>query len=368
MSSKGKKWLIAILVVLVALPFAAFFTVTQLILKPTQIQQDQAEQLAKEVTLLRGKYGQIRELELARTLIEEQLSRRSTALDVLDVVALHIPNEVTLDSVTFSESRGSGGNNITLRGKVEQDDRNKLQKYSDRLRMVKVLDEKTDDRKDLFSQVQPPNMDARAGGYLSWYIICWIRQEETTSVKNGASSGQRSTPATYRREKALVMLINSKKRKSLKESLTRFEQEKANLGSEGQLDQRLATLKSELNSLLGSGITLVPSQDHALKLMRMLDSKGRRSGLNIIRSRGRQGSTRSDKEFEELKRTISFQSDMFKLVDFLKNMSEEPSMIRVSDMKVFPTADRKQLRVDLTFVTSYPKPKPQSKSKKSKKK
>ena len=179
MSSKGKKWLIAILVVLVALPFAAFFTVTQLILKPTQIQQDQAEQLAKEVTLLRGKYGQIRELELSRTLIEEQLSRRSTALNVLDVVALHIPNEVTLDSLTFSESSGSkGGDNVTtLRGKVEQDDRNKLQEYSERLRMVKVLDEKTDDRKDLFSRVQPPNMDARAGGYLDWYIVCLLRRE-----------------------------------------------------------------------------------------------------------------------------------------------------------------------------------------------
>ena len=101
--------------------------------------------------------------------------------------------------------------------------------------------------------------------------------------------------------------------------------------------------------------------------MDVVEKKVRRSGLNIARSRGSQGSARSDKEFEELKRTISFQSDMFKLVDFLKNMSEEPSMIRVSDMKVFPTADRKLLRVDLTFVTSYPKPKPYSKSKKSKK-
>jgi len=366
-SSKGKKWLIAILVVLVALPFAAFFTVTQLILKPTQIQQDQAEQLAKEVTLLRGKYGQIRELELSRTLIEKQLSRRSTALNVLDVVALHIPNEVTLDSVTFSESRVDGVN-ISLRGRVEQGDRQKLQEYSDRLRMAKVKDGLTQTNRNLFTEVQPPNLDARAGGYLDWSIICLIRQEETTSVKNGASSGQRSTPATYRREKALVMLINSKKRKSLKESLTRFEQEKANLGSEGQLDQRLATLKSELNSLLGSGITLVSSEAQARKLMEVLSVKGRRSGLKFTRSRGIRGSARSDKEFEELKRSISFQSDMFKLVDFLQIMSEEPSMIRVSDMKVFPTADRKQLRVDLTFVTSYPKPKPQSKSKKSKKK
>ena len=112
-------------------------------------------------------------------MLNEQLELRETAISVLKAVAEHMPTNVTLDSLTFSESGGSkGGDNVTtLRGKVEQDDRNKLQEYSERLRMVKVLDEKTDDRKDLFSRVQPPNMDARAGVYLDWYIVCLLRRE-----------------------------------------------------------------------------------------------------------------------------------------------------------------------------------------------
>ena len=117
-------------------------------------------------------------LNVQKQLLENQLDLRETALSVLNAVSVHMPEAITLDSVVFSESRGSTGNNITLRGKVEQDDRQKLQEYTEKLRMVKVLDKRTEDRKSLFSQVQPPNMDARAGGYLDWYIICLLRREE----------------------------------------------------------------------------------------------------------------------------------------------------------------------------------------------
>ena len=59
---------------------------------------------------------------------------------------------------------------------------------------------------------------------------------------------------------------------------------------------------------------------------------------------------------------------MIKLVHFMKIVSEEQSMIRVSDMKIFPTADRRELQVDLTFVASYLKPETDSKSSKGSKK
>ena len=108
----------------------------------------------------------------------EQLALRMTALNVLKAVAEYMPEEVTLNSVTFSESRSKGGNNIMLRGQVQQEDRQKLQRYSDQLAEVKVMDSRTLDEKILFSQVQPPNMDARRGGYLDWYIICLLRREE----------------------------------------------------------------------------------------------------------------------------------------------------------------------------------------------
>ncbi|MCH2378682.1 MAG: hypothetical protein MK236_04590 [Pedosphaera sp.] len=133
---------------------------------------------------------------------------------------------------------------------------------------------------------------------------------------------------------------------------------------------RLKDVKTELKTLRGLDDTKdVTSLDHAQKLMKMVETKARRSGLNITRTRGSQGSARGNKEFDEYKRTISFQSGMIELVDFLKNVSEEQSMIRVSDMKILPTPDRRYLKVDLTFIASFPKAEIESKpSKKGKKK
>jgi hypothetical protein len=144
------------------------------------------------------------------------------------------------------------------------------------------------------------------------------------------------------------------------------------LGKNGLLagaETDLKDVKTELKTLRGLDDTKdVTSLDHAQKLMKMVETKARRSGLNITRTRGSQGSARGNKEFDEYKRTISFQSGMIELVDFLKNVSEEQSMIRVSDMKILPTPDRKYLKVDLTFIASFPKPEPESKSSKKGKK
>ena len=142
-------------------------------------QVSRAEQLAGvENKTLKKANKEMRTLVVQKQLLEDQLELRMTALSVLHAVSVHIPEELTLDSVTFSETRGgSGGNNIMLRGKVEQDDRQKLQDYSDQLAKVTVLDNQTQDEKALFSQVQPPNMDARAAGYLDWLIVCLLRRE-----------------------------------------------------------------------------------------------------------------------------------------------------------------------------------------------
>lgn len=129
------------------------------------------------------------------------------------------------------------------------------------------------------------------------------------------------------------------------------------------VEMRLKDVKTDLKTLRGlEDAKVVSGQDHARKLMDTLETKARRSGLNITRTRGSQGSARSNKEFHEYKRTISFQSGMIELVDFLKNVSREQSMIRVSDMTILPTPDRKYLKVDLTFVASFPKSETDSKS------
>lgn len=131
------------------------------------------------------------------------------------------------------------------------------------------------------------------------------------------------------------------------------------------VEARLKDVKTDLKTLRGlEDAKVVSGQDHARKLMDTLETKARRSGLNITRTRGSQGSARGNKEFDEYKRTISFQSGMIELVDFLKDVSEGQSMIRVSDMTILPTPERKYLKVDLTFIASFPKPEIDSKSSK----
>ena len=141
---------------------------------------------------------------------------------------------------------------------------------------------------------------------------------------------------------------------SLKKSLEGFEQKNIKLSKNAgakeleDLKMSVATLKKEIGE--------VPDKKQAGKLMAEINSKGRRSGLNFTRSRGSQGGTRKNKDFDEERRAVSFQADLVGLVEFLKNVSEEEkSMIRVGSLSVSPTTDRKQLRVDMTFVASYPK-------------
>jgi len=150
---------------------------------------------------------------------------------------------------------------------------------------------------------------------------------------------------------------------SLQGSLKDFEEKNAALADLPKLikevEKEVQTLETETG-----GVT---DGRQAQKLMEEIESKARRSGLNFTRSRGQSGSSRKNQDFEEAKRTVSFQSGLIDLVEFLKNVSEGKSMIRVSNMTIMPTTDRKQLKVDLTFTASYPKPEVESKSKKSKK-
>ena len=150
---------------------------------------------------------------------------------------------------------------------------------------------------------------------------------------------------------------------SLQSSLKDFEEKNAALADLPKLikevEKEVQTLETETG-----GVT---DGRQAQKLMEEIESKARRSGLNFTRSRGQSGSSRKNQDFEEAKRTVSFQSGLIDLVEFLKNVSEGKSMIRVSNMTIMPTTDRKQLKVDLTFTASYPKPEVESKSKKSKK-
>ena len=147
----------------------------------------------------------------------------------------------------------------------------------------------------------------------------------------------------------------------LQASLKGFEKKNAALADLPKLIEGVIKEVQTLETETG-GVT---DGRQAQKLMEEIESKARRSGLNLTRSRGQSGSSRKNQDFEEAKRTVSFQSDLIDLVEFLKNVSEGKSMIRVSSLTIMPTTDRKQLKVDLTFTASYPKPEVETKSKKT---
>ena len=162
----------------------------------------------------------------------------------------------------------------------------------------------------------------------------------------------------------VVWLFMGPELKSLNTSLKDFEEKNEALADLPKLIKGLAEDVKTLEIETGGATDGRKAQ----KLMEEIESKARRSGLNFTRSRGQAGSSRKNQDFEEAKRTVSFQSGLIDLTEFLKNVSEGKSMIRVSQLTVAPTTDRKQLKIDLTFVASYPKKSEvESKSKKSKK-
>jgi Tfp pilus assembly protein PilO len=130
------------------------------------------------------------------------------------------------------------------------------------------------------------------------------------------------------------------------------------------LKEKLKDKRTEVKSQIGN-TKKIKDGEQAANLIDLVERQALISGLNLGTSRGGQGSRLRDQDFEEFKRTIKFTGNLVDLTTFLKTMSEEKSMIRVSDMTIQPTRDKKLLAVDLTFVASYPvsEPEPKSKSK-----
>jgi len=119
----------------------------------------------------------LKSLEVEHRLLKDQLELRATALNVLKAVAEEFPEEMTLQSLTFSEKSGKR-NNIILRGQMKQEAREKLRVYFEQLRQATVKNKDTKEEEQLFSLVGAPSTDARPGGYLNWSIACYLRREE----------------------------------------------------------------------------------------------------------------------------------------------------------------------------------------------
>lgn len=147
--------------------------------------------------------------------------------------------------------------------------------------------------------------------------------------------------------------------------------DQSNIRKMSNLDAELKKANTEVATLRNGKLRLVTDGKEAQNLMKTVQKRALTSGLNITRSRPGSLTRRKGQDFEEFKQNILLHGDQLQLTDFLKKMADNHSMIRVSKMNIQPATNaRKQLKVDLTFVASYPKPeeesKPKSKPKKKK--
>ena len=348
-NSKGPRWFLIIPGVFVILGLSSYLLFTQFILKPIENEEKRAYQLSRENRKLRKEYEERQSILMQ---VVKAKRARLLAMNALEAMAGNIPDGVTLDSLSFAETRSSDGNNIILRGRVSQENRSKLVDYADALAKAKNAQSAN---QPLFSEVMPPNMDARAGGYLSWYIICIIKMEELNTVDaSNPILPEAPQPVNYKWEieeqSPLKIFLDGKKR--LKSVAAKLQKEKK---AYNQIFASIQTIEAGGKSIPSGFLPFARDARQAQKLMlEGIQSEARRAGLNFTRSRGSQsGSRRTDQVFDEHRRIVSFQCEPKDLVNFIQSIHQEMTAVRVSSMSIMPTTDRQQLKVDLTLSKSY---------------
>ncbi|MBC8324795.1 MAG: hypothetical protein H8E27_04135 [Verrucomicrobia subdivision 3 bacterium] len=120
---------------------------------------------------------------------------------------------------------------------------------------------------------------------------------------------------------------------------------------------------------LNPNASVASGSEQAAKVLETLRREAEGNGITLTRNDLARSGTRKDNPFEEHKRSVAFETSLINFVKFLQDVAgKEDSMIRVSDYKISPTADRQRIQVQMSFVASYPKPNfGENKSKKKKK-
>jgi hypothetical protein len=115
--------------------------------------------------------------------------------------------------------------------------------------------------------------------------------------------------------------------------------------------------------------SVASGSEQAAKVLETLRREAEGNGITLTRNDLARSGTRKDNPFEEHKRSVTFETNLINFVKFLEDVAgKEDSMIRPSDFKISPTADRQRIQVQMSFVASYPKPNFGEKKSKKKKK
>ena len=116
---------------------------------------------------------------------------------------------------------------------------------------------------------------------------------------------------------------------------------------------QISFYQKKINELVKAGLD-VPAEDQQNKFSNDILQQQAASGVNLI-STGHTTSRTNSPFFVELIQTINVQSGESQLVDFLYQLGNGPSLIRVRGLSMHTDPSHQQIAAGVTLVASYQK-------------
>ena len=352
---KGPRLFFIIPGILIIFGLTSYLAFNQFILKPIAAEEERAYQLSRENRKLSKEYEDRQSILMQ---VVNAKRSRLLAMNTLEAAAGNIPEELSLGFIHSVEVRGEG-NNITLNGEVKSGQGKRVDDYRNNLARIMVTDPVSKKQRKLFHDVT--TVDSREGaagveGPGRWTIVCMIRPDAVNA--SNPILPEAPQPVNYKWEmeerSPLKIFLDGKKR--LKSVAAKLQKEKK---AYNQIFASIQTIEAGGKSIPSGTLPFAGDARQAQKLLEGIQSEARRAGLNFTRavSRVQQGSSRRKGEiFDVHRRHVSFQCNPKDLANFIRSINQETAAVRVSNMKILPTADRKQLKVDLTLSVHTLKP------------
>jgi hypothetical protein len=120
------------------------------------------------------------------------------------------------------------------------------------------------------------------------------------------------------------------------------------------------TYQKLLRELAGQGSQVI-REEQTLKLQQTVQSQALASGVTInsyAMQNSRTTTTVTNAFFDEQSLVVTYDTNYRPLINFLVNLAEDESMIRVRNMDVKPDLSRQRLQGNITLVASYQKSRP----------
>ena len=343
---KGPRLFFIIPGILIIFGLTSYLAFNQFILKPIAAEEERAYQLSRENRKLSKEYEDRQSILMQ---VVNAKRSRLLAMNTLEAAAGNIPEELSLRYINSVEAR-DGGNNITLNGEVKSGQGKRVDDYRNNLARIMVPDPVSKKQRKLFHDVT--TVDSREGaaggeGPGRWTIVCMIRPDAVNA--SNPILPEAPQPVSYKWEmeerSPLKIFLDGKKR--LKSVAAKLQKEKK---AYNQIFASIQTNEAGGKSIPSGSLPFAGDARQAQKLLEGIRRNAQRAGITLTRNSVARGARpKKDQIFYEHRRNVSFVCDPKDLADFIRGINQEMASVRVSDMKISPTADRQRLQVQLTF-------------------